>query len=141
MFLKLGSDKAAQAASEFDNNPSDIEKFQKFAETCVPYFSKKPFTLMQGYKEDWNVWIKNAIQWSIMDYRDDLKKSVQCPTLILAGEDDPNHPLASSTELAHCIPEQFRHFEVIANAGAPVYQDQPEAFNKAVSDFLKKIMG
>jgi pimeloyl-ACP methyl ester carboxylesterase len=138
-FLKFGNLQASEAADIFDQDPGSIEKSKLFFEKCVPYFSKKEFALMPAFKEDWEVWSKCSREWSTtMDYRERLKKSIQCPVLFLAGEDDPNHPLASSVETANCIPEKYRHFHIIPQSGAPVYQDQPDAFKQLVSEFIKK---
>jgi pimeloyl-ACP methyl ester carboxylesterase len=138
-FLKFGSTQAAEAVDIFDSDPANIEKSKLFFETCVPYFSKNEFSLVPAFKEDWGIWKKFAVEWSTsMDYREALKKAITCPVLFLAGEDDPNHPLESSIETANSIPEKYRHFHVIAKTGAPVYQDQPEAFKKLINDFIKE---
>ena len=71
-----------------------------------------------------------------MDYSDILKKFISCPTLILAGTDHPNHPLASAKELAERIRKEFCYFKPISS---PVYQDRPEEFNTLVSEFLAMI--
>lgn len=140
MFLKLGGVKAEKAVVDLDNHPDSIEKTNIFLETCLPYFSKKPFAFPPAYKTNFDIWSKASYEWSTsMDYRDALKRTIQCPVLILAGEDDPNHPLAGAKELANSIPEKFRHFNPIPGAGAPVYQDQPEKFKELVIEFLKVI--
>lgn len=140
MFLKLGGSIAERAVVDFDNHPDDVDKTKIFFETCIPYFSKKPFSLTPPYKTDFNIWSKASKEWSTnMDYRETLKKSVRCPALILAGEDDPNHPLASAKQLVDSIPKQFCYFKPIPGAGAPVYQDQPESFKAAINEFLINI--
>ncbi|MCX7124019.1 MAG: alpha/beta hydrolase [Gammaproteobacteria bacterium] len=135
VFLRVGTAKAAEAAAIFDADPTSLEKSNAFFETCVPYFSKKPFSLMSPAKTNTSLWLKNSKEWSEIDFRENLKK-IQCLTLYLAGTDDPNHPLASAIEAVNCIPKAFVHFDPIQDAGAPVYQDQPDAFEKRVSNFL-----
>lgn len=138
-FLRVGTPEAARAAAVFDADPTNIEKSNTFFDTCVPYFSKKPFSLTPPAKTNIDLWIKNSKEWSEMDFRESLKKNVQCSVLILAGEDDPNHPIACAIETANCIPEQYLHFDPIKDAGAPVYQDQPEAFRQRVTQFLQSL--
>ena len=94
---------------------------------------------MPPAKTNLDLWLKNSKEWSEIDFRDTLQKYVQCPVLILAGEDDPNHPIASAIETANCIPNAYLHFDPIRGAGTPVYQDQPEAFRAGVFDFLRQL--
>ncbi len=85
------------------------------------------------------LWLKNAKEWSELDLRETLKKNIACPVLILAGEEDPNHPLSCAIETAACIPKKYLSFDPIPGAGTPVYQDQPAAFRKQVIRFLKAL--
>lgn len=139
-FERVGTPEAATAASCFDADPTNLEKSYSFFETCLPYFSKNSFTLTPPAKTNMDLWIKNAKEWSEIDFRESLQVNVHCPVLILAGEDDPNHPIVSAIETAASIPKQYLHFEPIQGAGAPVYQDQPEAFRQRVLAFLKQVL-
>jgi proline iminopeptidase len=140
VFLRVATPQATKAAATFDADPTNLEKSNAFFETCIPYFSKKPFSLTKPAKTNEELWLKNSKEWSEMDFRENLKKT-QCPTLYLAGTDDPNHPLVSAIEAAACIPKAFLHFDPIVGAGAPVYQDRPDDFKKRVIDFLTLVKG
>jgi pimeloyl-ACP methyl ester carboxylesterase len=139
-FLRLGSQKTTEAVAYFDEAPWEEERLKVFFDACAPYISKTQYDWLPAAKTNLAVWAQFAKEWNVMDLREDLKASVQCPTLILAGGDDPNHPIACAVETANCIPKQYLHFDPIPGAGAPVYQDQPEAFRKRVEAFLQEII-
>ncbi|MFC6583385.1 alpha/beta fold hydrolase [Sulfitobacter aestuariivivens] len=62
---------------------------------------------------------------------------VACPTLMIAGENDPIWPPASIQLIAAQIPNS--RFEVIAGAGHSPYFETPETFNETVMDFISSI--
>ncbi len=59
---------------------------------------------------------------------------IQVPTLVLVGEHDQVTPPKASQKLAEAIPNA--RLQTIANAGHLANQEQPEAFNNAVAEFL-----
>ncbi len=50
---------------------------------------------------------------------------VQCPTLVLAGEDDPIKPLADAEEMGSVLPANLVRFERFPGAGHGVFRDDP----------------
>lgn len=36
---------------------------------------------------------------------------IQCPTLVLSGEDDPNHPIESQADIVAALPPRLVQFE------------------------------
>ena len=65
-----------------------------------------------------------------------LLAGVRVPTLVLVGSGDTLTPLAESVLMADAIPDA--QLEVIPNAGHLSSLEQPEAFNRALLDFLQK---
>lgn len=59
---------------------------------------------------------------------------IHCPTLVVTGEEDATIPPTVQAELARGIPGA-RHV-VISGAGHAVIADSPEAFNRALLEFL-----
>ncbi len=59
---------------------------------------------------------------------------IQVPTLVLVGEHDQVTPPKASQKLAEGIPNA--KLQLIADAGHLANQEQPEAFNDAVAEFL-----
>lgn len=58
----------------------------------------------------------------------DLEK-IQCPTLVLGGEEDPITPIEASEDIAAAIPRQWVQFERFADAGHGVFRDEPRAYD------------
>jgi pimeloyl-ACP methyl ester carboxylesterase len=62
---------------------------------------------------------------------------IKCPTLLVAGEDDPITPLADMEDLAAAIRPDLVRLERFASAGHGVYRDRPEAFFSILRDFIR----
>ena len=71
-----------------------------------------------------------------LNYLDRLS-GVNLPTLILVGEEDPGTPVSA----AQAIHERIKNSKllIIPSARHLSNVEQPEAFNKALSEFLKSI--
>ena len=61
---------------------------------------------------------------------------IQCPTLVLGGEDDPMHPIESQADLAAALPPHLVRFERFANCGHAVIPDQPERAMAVIREFI-----
>jgi pimeloyl-ACP methyl ester carboxylesterase len=65
----------------------------------------------------------------------ELLPHIKCPVLVIAGEEDAAIPLEEMKAMKEKIP--LSRFEAIPKAGHLVNLEQPEAFDKAVINFLK----
>lgn len=61
---------------------------------------------------------------------------IQCPTLVLGGEDDPMHPIESQADIAAALPADLVQFERFANCGHAVVPDAPERAMAVIRDFI-----
>jgi proline iminopeptidase len=68
------------------------------------------------------------------DLLSDLAK-IQCPALVLGGEDDPITPIESSEDIAAAIPALWVRFERYPGAGHGVFRDDPLAYD-VIRDFI-----
>jgi proline iminopeptidase len=59
------------------------------------------------------------------DVREEAAR-VTCPTLVLAGEDDPSATIAGAEELVEALPASVT-YERYASVGHGVFRDRPEA--------------
>ena len=76
-----------------------------------------------------------ASLWAIARFNTTfLLELITCPTLIIAGEQDTTVSLAAKQILAQGIPNS--RTVIIPNSGHATPIDQPEAFNRAVLEFL-----
>jgi len=66
-----------------------------------------------------------------------LLSQIACPTLVITGELDGPTPPADGKLMAETIPGA--RLEIIPRAGHLSNLEQPEAFNRALLDFLKRI--
>ena len=64
----------------------------------------------------------------------DLAK-IQCPTLVLGGEDDPITPIESSEDIAAALPQQLVRFKRFAGAGHGVFRDDPRGYD-VIREFI-----
>lgn len=61
---------------------------------------------------------------------------VECPTLVLGGEDDPTTPIEDQAEIAAALPEALVEFHRFAGCGHGAYRDQPETALPIMRDFI-----
>jgi len=61
--------------------------------------------------------------------------AIKLPTVVIVGEDDPGTPVAASRVIAEAI--KGARLEIIPSAAHLSNMEQPEAFNRALSGFLK----
>jgi pimeloyl-ACP methyl ester carboxylesterase len=69
------------------------------------------------------------------DMSDDLHR-IQCPTLVLGGEDDPIHPIESQADIAAALPPHLVQFERFENCRHAVVPDAPERAMAVIRDFI-----
>jgi pimeloyl-ACP methyl ester carboxylesterase len=63
---------------------------------------------------------------------------IQCPTLVLGGEDDPIHPIESQADIAAALPPHLVQFERFANCRPAVVTDAPERAMAVIRDFIAR---
>ena len=61
---------------------------------------------------------------------------IQCPTLVLGGEDDPMHPIESQADIAAALPSHLVRFERFPGCGHAVIPDAPERAMAVIRDFV-----
>jgi pimeloyl-ACP methyl ester carboxylesterase len=62
--------------------------------------------------------------------------SIQCPTLVLGGEDDPMIPIECQEDLVAALPSHLVHFERFPNCGHSVIADAPLRAFTVIRDFI-----
>jgi proline iminopeptidase len=63
---------------------------------------------------------------------------IQCPTLVMGGEDDPMHPIESQSDIAAALPPHLVQFERFANCGHAVVPDAPERAMALIRAFIMR---
>lgn len=138
-FERLGGSRARQVAEAFWSRPTD-ESRAEYLRVCVPLYNRRKVL------NDPDVWHRMVVNRELSyhfikgenrtyNLLPDLGR-IRCPTLILAGEDDPICPLQDSEDIAGAIPAQFVRFERFPNAGHGVHRDDPERALQIIRDFI-----
>jgi len=78
-----------------------------------------------------------AAQHGMAARRDYSNDSVNVPTLIIVGRDDPIRPVADAEFMHARIPGS--RLEIIEDAAHMTNMEQPEIFNRALLDFLSRL--
>jgi pimeloyl-ACP methyl ester carboxylesterase len=63
---------------------------------------------------------------------------IQCPTLVMGGEDDPIHPIESQADIAAALPAHLVQFERFPNCRHAVVTDAHERAMAVIRDFIKR---
>jgi proline iminopeptidase len=141
-FERLGGSAAREAAAAFLGAAS-AETLGEFARVCTPLYNRRPQDpdFMARQLAGANLYLTLDFfrgEWHGYDFTGDLG-AVRCPTLVVAGEDDPITPPAAAEEIAAALPADLVRFERFAGCGHPVYQDEPERFRRVVREFLASL--
>ena len=67
-----------------------------------------------------------------------LLSKVTCPTLVLAGQDDPITTIADAEEMAAALPAHLVTFEKFEHCGHPTYADAPLRTFRLIREFLTR---
>jgi proline iminopeptidase len=63
---------------------------------------------------------------------------IQCPTLVMGGEDDPIHPIESQADIAAALPAHLVQFERFADCRHAVIPDAPERAMAVIREFIAR---
>jgi pimeloyl-ACP methyl ester carboxylesterase len=61
---------------------------------------------------------------------------VQCPVLVMAGEQDPVTPLEDAQDIAAAIPAPWARLVTFPNAGHGAWRDAPDAAFSVLREFI-----
>lgn len=138
MFERLGGEAARQAAHEALVARGDGRSFATYGEICMPFYNpteRTPAAHTIFRLECAKAFHRLGGVWQTMDFLDDLDE-IRCPTLVLAGEEDPVTPIEDSEDIvAHLDPSIVR-FERFANAGHGVWIDDNDRAFEVLRDFI-----
>ena len=137
-FEHLGGKAAREVAERFWENPSE-ETVAEYARICLPLYNHS------AALNDADI-LRTVLNLELMfhfisgegrtfDLRPELGR-IQCPTLLLAGEDDPVFPIENAQDIADRIAPKLLRFERFANAGHGVCRDSPERAFQVIRDFI-----
>jgi pimeloyl-ACP methyl ester carboxylesterase len=138
-FDRLGGAEAGEAARLFWAEPNE-RTFADYLRLCIPLVISYNLTAEVLARSQWD--LATLIDWQAgegltVDIRPDLAR-IRVPTLALAGEDDPQAPLAGVEEAIAAMPDGLVEFHSIPGARHSIFRDSPEAL-QAVRVFIRKV--
>ena len=137
-YRKKGGDTAAEIVRRLTYAP-DEKTAGEYIEHCLPLFCKKPYTAAELNRcvcraEIWDVFAQN--EYGTFNFLPKLSQ-IQCPTLILAGAEDPEHPQSSAEKMAQKILNST--YALIEDAGDPVFRDKPTEVLHVIKTFIQEV--
>lgn len=137
-FERLGGDAARDAARDALVTTGDAASFAAYARICMPLYNttpreRPPHTI---YRDPCAVaFHRLGGVWHTMDFLDDLG-AIRCPTLVLAGADDPVTPIADSEDIVARLDPDIVRFERFEHAGHGVWIDDEERAFRVLREFI-----
>ena len=132
MFEKLGGPEVGALARRrfLESNGTDPAMLEAWIRLAFPHYVRKPRDPDAGHRTVAN---PDVLQWfnkiggesRRFDMLADLGH-IQCPTLVLGGEDDPMTPIESQADIATALPAHLVSFERFAGCGHGVVPDDRE---------------
>jgi proline-specific peptidase len=139
MFGRLGGPTARETAERFWNNPNATNR-EDYLRICFPLYNRRRIP------GDGDALARTVTNAALMEYfvANEMRTfnllselgQIRCPTLIMAGEDDPILPIQDSEDIAIAIPQRLVRFERFANAGHGVFRDDPERALAVIREFI-----
>jgi proline iminopeptidase len=138
-FGRVGGPEAAAAARKYWEDPGSVT-LPEYARVCFPLYSRTPRDPDADRRTLWNfeVMFRFGREEDDMDLLPGLAR-VDCPALVLAGEDDPITPLEDSLDIAAALPAAHARLVRFPGCGHGVFRDDPAAAFAVIRAFLAEI--
>jgi proline iminopeptidase len=134
VFDRLGGPRAGDVAARYFAQPTEAN-FADYLQVCLPLYTRKGIEPDVIARMQFNQ--ASAVMWD-RDHapRVDLREAaarVRCPTLVVAGADDPSFTAPGAQELADALPRELVRFRLVEDAGYGVFRDRPDALDEVVA--------
>jgi pimeloyl-ACP methyl ester carboxylesterase len=135
-FDRLAGPEAGEVAARYFADPTEAH-FAEFLRVCVPVYTRNPTSPDTIARMEMNMAL--IAHWDRTGARSyDVREAaagIRCPTLVLAGHDDPSTTINGVDELVEALPPELVRYEHFADTGHGVFRDRPEAI-QLVKEFL-----
>jgi proline iminopeptidase len=138
VFERLGGAAARDATHRALVERGDMESFGNHARVCMPLYNPTDRTTPAHtiFRQECAVAFHSLDGiWQTMDFLDQLD-AIRCPTLVLAGEDDPVTPVADSEDIVAELNADIVRFERFKDAGHGVWIDHHERALATIRNFI-----
>jgi proline iminopeptidase len=136
---RLGGRTARETAIRFWSGDLTPDVGAAYLQTCNPLLLRHPREAPGGL--DTTTWNLDLLahfvsgEWRTMDLRADLSK-IECPVLVLAGEDDPACTPSAHDEIVAALPPGRTQYHLLPDCGHGTFRDQPERTETLLREFL-----
>lgn len=138
MTRMLGGERPATIAREFFSAPT-LDRYEAYADACVPLYLQTEAPDAGDYRKRAIHKPEIAVHFFEREMRDmDLLAeiaAVTCPTLVLAGAQDPVTPVICSKDIANAIGTNAQ-LEIFEGCGHGVHRDNAEGSARVMRAFL-----
>ena len=130
LFEQKGGAEARAVAERFWNSGTD-EEFDTYMQVCMPFYNTKPRpggaeaqarAVMR--REVYRHFSLPGCEIHRMDFRAALKR-VACPTLVLAGAQDPITPPHLAEEIVQAVDDKLATLRIYDRCGHGAFRDEP----------------
>ncbi len=140
VFERLGGAVARQAAEAYWTNPGS-ETLPDYAKHCMPLYNTTAADPDANRRVAWNLDVMFHFcggEDHTMDLLPSLER-VRCPTLVLAGVDDPITTQADLEDIHRALPDGVSTLEVFERCGHGVFRDDPERGFASIRRFIEAV--
>lgn len=138
-FERLGGPVARDASRGLLAGRLDAASMAEYLKHCIPLYNRTP---QDDARESVIVRPRLAEAfhgaggiWQTVDLLDGLSR-IRCPTLVLAGEDDPITPIEDSEDIVARLDPAIVRFERFPKCGHGVWRDDPERAFATLREFI-----
>jgi pimeloyl-ACP methyl ester carboxylesterase len=141
LFERLGGPEVGALARrrflQGDTGPATLDAWMRLAFPVYTRTPRDPAVLARAVRRpDVTRWFtRPGGEAHAFDLRGDLSR-VECPTLVLGGEEDPMTPIECQAEIAAALPSHLTRFERFAGCGHAVLPDAPERALALIRSFI-----
>ena len=138
VFERLGGPDVRACAEAFYADPS-LATLGPFLAKCMPHYNTRfsdPDGMSRSIVHPDVLVHFFANEYKACDLLPGLA-NIQCPTLVLGGEDDPTTPIEDQVDIAAAIPEGFVTFHRFKDCGHGAYRDCPDESMPILRSFVE----
>ncbi len=139
VFARLGGRRVGDAARAFWRSMTP-ENGLAYMRHCVPLYYRTPHDPDHEARSILSAeltasYLRDGGPAQTCDFAPGLAR-IQCPTLVMGGEDDPVTTIDDMADIAAAIPQHLVRFERIANCGHGPFFDAPERTLTVMREFI-----
>jgi len=139
VFERLGGADVREIARAFYADPGD-ETLGPFMAEAMPLYNRRPGDPDGPARTVYRLEVLYDFfrgEYQTFDLLPGLA-NVECPTLVLGGEDDPTTPIDDQVEIVAALPSELVEFHRFDDCGHGAYRDQPDLALPIIRDFIER---